>query len=151
MKKAIILAILVSFISVAGYVIAMDGMEGMSHGSEKKSDTFMHSDMTDGIHVEFQVMELAKMNMVDPDGKTHHVMASFTKDGEKITKAVGKIKIIAPSGREEIADLKDYGGGAFAANFNIDEKGKWGIICLFKDEEGKHTTKFWYGHQDMQH
>ncbi len=131
------------------YAVNSFAMQGMDHGSEQKGDTFVHEEMTDGIHAEFKVMELAAMNMVDPDGKTHHVMASFMKNDEKITKAVGKIKIISPSGKEETADLKDYGGGAFAANFNIDENGKWGIICLFKDEDGKHTVKFWYPHMKM--
>lgn len=84
-------------------------MEGMQHGSEKKGEAFVHSGMADDVHVEFQVMELASMNMVDPEGKTHHVMASFMKNDEKVTKAVGKIKVIAPSAKEQIADLKDYG------------------------------------------
>ena len=118
----------------------------MEHGSSQKGGTFKHAVMVDGIHTEFQVMELAGMNMTDPEGKTHHVMASFMKDGEKITKAVGKMKLISPSGKEQLADLKDFGSGVFAANFTIDEQGKWGVICLFKDMDGKHTVKFWYQH-----
>lgn len=118
----------------------------MEHGSSQEGGTFKHAVMVDGIHAEFQVMELAGMNMTDPEGRTHHVMASFMKDGEKITKAVGKVKLISPSGKEQLADLKDFGSGVFAANFTIDEQGKWGVICLFKDMDGKHTAKFWYQH-----
>lgn len=121
----------------------------MDHGSSNEGGTFKHAVMVDGIHAEFQVMDLASMKMTDPDGRTHHVMASFSKDNEKIAKAVGKVKMIAPSGKEQTADLKDFGSGVFAANFTIDEKGKWGVICLFKDGEGKHTAKFWYDHQMM--
>ena len=102
--------------------------------------------MVDGIHAEFQIMDLASMNMTDPEGRTHHVMVSFMKDEQKITQAVGKVKLIAPSGKEQLADLKDFGSGVFAVNFTIDEQGKWGVICLFKDTDGKHTVKFWYTH-----
>jgi hypothetical protein len=121
----------------------------MDHGSSHEGGTFKEMLMVDGIHAEFQVMELASMNMTDPEGNTHHVMATFMKDGEKIDKAVGKVKIISPSGKEQIADLKDFGSGVFAANFTIDEDGKWGVICLFKDADGKHTAKFWYQHGMM--
>ena len=121
----------------------------MDHGSSQEGGTFKHAVMVDGIHAEFQVMELASMNMTDPEGRTHHVMASFMKDNDKITKAVGKVKLISPSGKEQMADLKDFGSGVYAANFTIDEKGKWGVICLFKDGDGKHTAKFWYQHGMM--
>jgi hypothetical protein len=121
----------------------------MEHGSSHEGGIFKHTVMVDGIHAEFQVMDLASMKMTDPEGRTHHVMASFLKNDEKIGKAVGKIKLVAPSGKEQIATLKDFGSGIFAANFTIDENGKWGVICLFKDTEGKHTAKFWYKHMAM--
>ncbi len=121
----------------------------MDHGASMEGGTFKQAVMVDGIHAEFQIMELAAMQMTDPEGRTHHVMASFMKNNEKIDKAVGKVKLIAPSGKEQLADLKDFGSGVFAANFTIDEPGKWGVICLFKDAEGKHTVKFWYEHGMM--
>lgn len=154
-------ALLIAFISLAfaSHAMAMDNMDhgskdsvnhgsmdGMTHGSKSEGGNFTHSAMVDGIHSEFQVMSLASMNMKDPDGKTHHVMVTFKRGDDKITKAAGKVKLIAPSGKEQIAPLKDFGGGNFAANFTIDEQGKWGIICLFKDDAGKHTAKFWYPH-----
>ena len=123
--------------------------EGMQHGSMAMPDRFIHSEMIDDIHTEFQIMSLASMNMTDPDGKTHHVMVTFMRENTKIDTLVGRVKVIAPSGKEQLGDLKDYGGGNFAANFSFDEKGKWGVICLFKDDQGKHTVKFWYEHQDM--
>ena len=129
----------------------MEGMDHsqMDHGSSQEGGTFKHAVMVDGIHAEFQIMELASMNMSDPEGRTHHVMVSFKKDGQPITQAVGKVKLISPSGKEQLADLKDFGNGVFAANFTIDEQGKWGVICLFKDMDGKHTAKFWYQHGMM--
>jgi hypothetical protein len=124
-------------------------MSGMDHGNDKKGGEFVHKTMVDDLHSEFQVMDLASMNMKDPDGKTHHVMATFMRNNEKITMAVGKIKLISPSGKEQLAELKDFGNGIFAANFTIDEPGKWGVICLFKESESKHTVKFWYPHMSM--
>ena len=145
MKEILMIITLISF----SLSINATAMQGMDHGSKMDGGTFKHMAMVDGIHAEFQVMDLASMNMTDPDGKSHHVMATFSKDNKKITQAVGKIKLIAPSGKEQIETLKDYGNGVFAANFKIDEAGKWGIICLFKNSDGKHTAKFWYEHQKM--
>lgn len=125
---------------------AMQGHEGMQHGSSSMNGMFKHAAMVDGMHAEFEVMSLASMNMSDPQGRTHHVMATFSKDGRRLEKLAGKVKLIAPSGKEQVATLKDFGGGQFAANFTIDEPGKWGMICLFKDEAGKHVEKFWYDH-----
>ena len=145
MKKIGLLIVLSSLI-FAGSSAAMQGMD---HSSGTKDGTYTHSEMVDDLHTEFQVMDLASMHMKDPEGKTHHVMASFKRNNEKITKAVGKIKLIAPSGKEQLAEMKDYGSGVFAANFTIDEPGKWGIICLFKEGGGQHTVKFWYEHMAM--
>jgi len=151
MKKLITLLAAIFALICVNNVFAMSSEDHsqMNHGSSHDSGHFKHEAMVDGIHAEFQIMSLASMKMSDPEGKTHHVMASFMKDKTKIEKAVGKVKLIAPSGKEQITPLKNYGGGAFAANFNFDESGKWGVICLFKDDTGKHTVKFWYEHHKM--
>ena len=145
MKRIGLLIALLSLV-VTGNSLAMQGMQ---HGNESKDGSFVHSEMIEGMHVEFQVMDLASMNMTDPDGKTHHVMAKFMRGDQQITKAVGKVKLISPSGKEQIAPLQDFGSGVFAANFTIDEPGKWGVVCLFKEEGGQHTVKFWYPHMEM--
>lgn len=144
MKK---LGIVVALITLLYYSTGVSAMDGMTHGSHGENGNFKHAAMADDIHAEFQVMSLESMNMSDPDGKTHHVMATFMKEDAKVEKLVGKVKLIAPSGKEQTASLKDFGGGNFAANFTIDEPGKWGVICLFKDAAGKHTVKFWYPHK----
>lgn len=144
------LTLLISLLILAVYcdVFAMSGMDH-GQGHDKKDEHFSHSEMVDGLHAEFQVMDLASMNMKDPSGKTHHVMATFSRNNEKLMKVVGKVKLISPSGKEQLADLKDFGSGVFAANFTIDEPGKWGVVCLFKETKGKHTVKFWYSHMEM--
>ena len=139
---------LIAIINLTFFASAQ-AMQGMDHGSKHDGNSFEHSMMVDGIHAQFKVMDLASMNMSDPSGNTHHVMLTLTKDNEKITSAVGKVKLVAPSGKEQLSTLKDFGSGVFAANFKIDEPGKWGIICLFKDDSGKHTVKFWYDHLKM--
>lgn len=116
----------------------------MDHDSAQMEDMGKETVMVDGINAEFQVMELADMKMSDPKGHTHHVMVSFEKDGQKISDAYGKVKIIAPSGKEQISVLKNFGSGVYAANFTMDEKGKWGVICLFQAQDGQHIAKFWY-------
>ncbi len=127
----------------------MKGMQGMDHGSKKEGDAFSYTAMVDSIHAKFEIMDLASMNMKDPNGNTHHVMATFMKDNKNVTKLVGKVKLIAPSGKEQIGTFQDYGSGVFAANFKIDEPGKWGIISLFKESGNKHTVKFWYHNMKM--
>ncbi len=119
----------------------------MDHGSKDKDGKFVHTEMVNDIHAEFQVMDLASMNIKDPEGKTHHVMVTFLKNDKKIEKAVGKVKVISPSGKEQLGTLKDFGNGIFAVNFTFDEPGKWGLVCLFKEKNKTHTIKFWYPHK----
>ena len=134
MKRYLVLFALVSLI-FTGSAMAM---EGMDHGESAENGEFTYMAMAGDIHAEFKVMDLAGMNMKDPDGKTHHVMATFTRDGEKITEIVGKVKLVSPGNKEQIVNLQDYG-----------EPGKWGVICLFKDGDAKQTVKFWYPHMAM--
>ena len=122
----------------AGGAVAMD-----------MSETFSHRSQVDGIEAQFEVMSLASMNMTDPDGNTHHLMAQFKKDGKNITGLVGKVKIISPSKKSQVVNLDSYPGGNYAAKFVVAEMGDWGIICQFKDEAGVHTVKFWYPYHKM--
>ena len=64
----------------------------------------------------------------------------------QIKNSTGKIKVINPSGKEQTGSLKNY-NGVFAANFIFNEKGKYGVICMFKVDERKLLTKFWYPHE----
>ena len=153
-------AALIAALGLAGHAIAADAMD---HGSMDKPAAAMdktmdkdmnksgdmapmgttHTETVDGIAATFQVMTLASMNMKDAHGATHHVMVDFVKDGAKLTGLKGSIKLVAPSGKEQTAALTDY-SGTLAASFKVDEPGKWGVICLFKDGDAKHVAKFWY-------
>lgn len=107
--------------------------------------TFTHQETVEGVQAEFQVMTLASMNMNDPKGNTHHIMVKFAdvSSQKKIGNAIGKIKVISPTGKEQVESLQNY-SGILAANFTFDEKGKYGVICLFKVDGKKRLVKFWY-------
>ncbi len=111
------------------------------------ADTFTHQVVVEGVRTDFQVMSLASMNMKDPEGNTHHIMVKFfeASSQNQIRNAVGKIKVISPSGKERVESLKNY-SGVFAANFAFTEMGKYGVICLFKVNGQKRLVKFWYPH-----
>lgn len=145
MKKYFLLFAMFSLI----FVSPVMAMEGMDHGDSGKDGNFTHTAMAGDIHTEFKVMDLASMNIKDPEGNTHHVMVNFKRNGEKLTNITGKIKLVSPSKKDQVANLKNFGNGMFAANFTIDEPGKWGVICLFKDDSGQQTVKFWYPHMTM--
>ena len=120
---------------------------GGNTGSPAADGTFKHHASMDGIDADFQVMSLASMNMTSDKGETHHIMVNLSKaeNGTSIENTVGKIKVIGPDGKEQISMLKNY-SGILAANFTFKEPGKYGVICLVKNENKKHVFKFWYHH-----
>lgn len=123
------------------------GMDHSKSGHAGQDAHFKHTMMEGGLHSEFQVMSLASMNMKDTEGNTHHIMVKLARevDGEALKGVIGKIKVIAPSGTEQINTLKDY-GGILAANFTFKEQGKYGVICLVTAGDDKQAFKFWYLH-----
>ncbi len=114
-----------SFIFIASTCFAMQEMQhgdahmsgkenshaSMDHSSSTKSGPFKHAGMVDGIDATFQVMSLASMKMKDPDGKTHHIMVSFSHGNQKMKSVAGDIKAISPSGKEQIGKLISFSGG----------------------------------------
>ncbi|HHP7236621.1 MAG TPA: hypothetical protein ACFCUC_18470 [Desulfobacterales bacterium] len=146
--------IIASFLLALGAMFpTIDAHSQSSHGQhgdmqhQAPSGTFEHRETVEDIRTEFQVMSLASMNMTDPGGATHHVMVRFLeqKNDEPIADAIGKVKVIAPDGREQVETLQNY-NGTFAANFKIEQTGKYGVICLFKAKGKQHVVKFWYPH-----
>lgn len=125
--------------------MSASGHATMEHGVVE--GTFSHHAEVEGVRVAFEVMSLAAMNMSDPEGNTHHIMVKFFHENmdRQITNVVGRIKVINPSGQEQVTSLKNY-SGIFAANCTFKEKGKYGVICLFKVDGQKHLVKFWYPH-----
>ena len=139
--------------------MAMQGHDSHDSGgghdmkSDKKMDhtgmggTFKHTATEGGIDADFQVMSLASMNMTSDKGETHHIMVNLSRadGGTPIKNAVGKIKVVGPDGKEQVSTLKNY-SGVLAANFTFKEPGKYGVICLLKNEDKKQVFKFWYHH-----
>lgn len=156
MKKRLALFVMILVLSFGSLVIgaANHGDQNDSSGSKSATmehsqvgETFTHQEMVNGVRAEFQVMSLASMNMNDPEGNTHHIMVKFAdvSSQKKIGNVIGKIKVISPTGREQVESLQNY-SGILAANFTFDEKGKYGVICLFKVDGEKRLVKFWYPH-----
>ena len=125
----------------------MPGSKPGSMEHDQTGATFTYQEVVEGVQAEFQVMTLASMNMKDPEGKTHHIMVKLVdvSSQKQIANGVGKIKVTSPTGREQVESLQNY-GGILAANFTFDEKGNYGVICLFKVDGKKGLVKFWYAH-----
>lgn len=152
MKKIIALIFSIFLLNLTVAIAAEDTHSGhdmteMEETSNTKGEAFKHEAVVDGVRAEFQVMSLSSMNLSDDSGATHHVMAKFIDEAsnEQIQQAVGKIKVISPSKKEQIKDIENY-NGIFAANFMFMEKGKYGVICLIKVDGQKKLFKFWYPH-----
>ena len=163
MKKQIAMAAVLVFLSTGaaqamkehgsgGHGEVSKAKQPMNHGEMQHTPgspgDFTHIGSSEGIKAEFQVMSLERMNIKDPSGATHHVMVKITREGndDRVTDAVGKVKVISPSKKETVVDLTNY-SGTFAANFTADEQGMYGIICLLKTGEKKPVYKFWYSHK----
>lgn len=149
MTNKILITLILSLLMATSPILASEnhGTHDEKTGAQKPV-TFKHETVVDGIQAEFQIMSLSSMNMKDPDGATYHVMLKLfnKKTNQPIKQVVGKVKVIDPAGEEQIATLKDY-NGILAANFTFKETGKYGMICLFKENGKKHVVKFWYPHQ----
>ena len=155
MKKSLILLTVILVVGFAVFGWSMEEHEGHLSASEKTDskshdmkDTFKYEMVVEGIRAEFEVMSLASMGMTPQDGKTHHIMVKFFHNdmNHQVKEAIGKIKVIPPSGSDEIGTLENY-SGIFAANFSFEESGKYGVICLVKIDGKKYTYKFWYAHE----
>jgi hypothetical protein len=159
MKKRIFHIAVLMLVLMAAPAIAMKGHDNHGSGgghdmaSGKKmghtgmAGTFKHKASEGGIDAAFQVMSLASMNMASDKGETHHIMVNLSEadGGPAIKQAVGKIKVIAPDKTEQVSPLKNY-SGILAANFTFDQTGKYGVICLLKNQDKKQVFKFWYHH-----
>lgn len=153
MKKTSILIAMIVGLSINGWAMEnhnTHGKELQMTGEMKSNETmasFKQEAVSKGLRAEFEVMTLASMGMKSKDGATHHIMVKFMneKNHASVKKAKGKIKVISPSGKEEIIEMKDY-QGVFAANLTFKDSGKYGVICLVKVDGEKYIFKFWYPH-----
>ena len=166
MQTLLISAVIFALITMPAFAMKEHDSHGSDGGHDMTSDkpmdhsghgkaidhsgmggTFTHTATEGGIDAEFQVMSLASMNMTSDKGETHHIMVNLKEagSGEPIKEAVGKIKVIAPDKSEQVSPLKNY-SGILAANFTFEESGKYGVICLLKNQDQKQVFKFWYNH-----
>lgn len=130
-----------------------EGHGGMSSagtgtmGPASAPGTFTHQVVDQGVQAEFQIMSMASMNMKDAGGGTHHIMVKFVRQGtkEQIRDAVARVRVVSPSGKEEVETLKGD-GGMYAASFTFAEKGAYGVVCVFKVGDQQHLVKFSYPH-----
>lgn len=120
----------------------------MGSGHKDSSGNYKHVDKADGVQAAFQVMSLESMKMKDPDGKTHHIMVSLSKNSQKMKKAVGEIEVVSPAGKKQIGKLMHFGGGMYAANFTFDEPGDWSVTCNFTDQGTEYSKHFSYPHHN---
>ena len=157
-KGVVLILSLLFFVSSA---FAMKGSEHsghdmsdhkMDHGSMAKDHAdaspgvYKHTDKADGLNATFQVMSLASMNMKDPEGKTHHIMASFSRNDQKMKEVAGNIVVVSPTGKEQAGRLIHFGGGMYAVNFTFDEAGEWQVRCQIIDRDKEYTKEFKYPH-----
>lgn len=160
MKKLFLVALsAIAVLTLAGLSFAEDAMK-MDMKKDMKMDmpatekievdgyTVEHNLMTMTKHhnmMQNMKMDVSKMKM---DVKASHHLSlkiSDTKTGKSISNAIVKVKAINPdkSSQEQMAManemMNDYG-----CDLSMKEKGKYGIIVLFKTTDGSlHTIKYW--------
>ncbi|MDQ6995195.1 MAG: hypothetical protein Q9M18_06330 [Mariprofundaceae bacterium] len=124
---------------------AMENMPNMAHHDHTAMDMSHHTDMAtkpgvffvkkeiDGYTVTFHVM-VAKEGM--KQGGSHHLMIRIEQDGAIIKDAVINSKVFLPNKKTDSKMLMKMGDWYMAA-YNLNDKGKNGIMILFKTADGK--------------
>lgn len=129
---------------------SMAKMEGMKHQMdtlEAKADGF---DLSLDImtHKDYQkMMKAMKMDFMKPaSGTTHHIALSIRKDNKKIDDAAVNMKVVSPDGKEETQMLTYNPDMMFqyVGHFNMQKKGKYQVMILFKTGEEKHQGGVYY-------
>lgn len=111
-----------------------------------------HEEVIDGVKATYTVQTMADamkaMGMEMPEGvkDTHHLSVSFkdVKSGKSLTEGEVKVKIQGPDKKEVTKDMTGM-HGHFGADFQVSQKGKYGIMSKFMTKDGKiRRAKFWY-------
>jgi hypothetical protein len=122
----------------------------MDHGDHQGN--VAHEEVTDGVKATFKVMSMKEhlkaMNMNMPKGmkETHHLAVEFkdAKSGKALTEGEVKVKVQNPDKSSQTKDLMGM-QGHFGADFDLSQKGKYGVMCKFQLKDGKvRNSKFWY-------
>ena len=122
------------------------------HGGHPAMGGAAHEEVIDGVKATFNFQTMADamkaMGMEMPKGvkETHHISVSFkdVKSGKALTEGEVKIKVQNPDKSDQSKDLMGM-HGHFGADVVMTAKGKYGVMCKFKLQDGKvRNAKFWY-------
>ncbi len=128
-----------------------------SHGTGSTSTKIDTKEVVvEGVKVIFQIMKneehkkmLKEMKMkedIEP-GTTHNITVTLKdeKTQKEITDAQINMKVVDPKGKDQIKALKYEGEmKSYDAYFNLQEKGKYQVMILFKTGEQKRTAGIHY-------
>lgn len=148
-----------SFIMLIVTLLIFSSISSAQHGHRHDS-TPMKMDtrevLVEGIKVTFQIMNneehrkmLRDMKMkedVEP-GTTHNisVILKNEKTQKEITNAQISMKVVDPKGKGQIKTLKyEEMMKSYDAYFNLQEKGKYQVMILFKIGEKRGTAGIYY-------
>ncbi len=154
MKKVSVLiaAIFALAAPIASYAAdhGSHGGHDMGHGGNQGD--VAHEQVVDGVKATFKVMSMKEhmkaMGMELPKGmkETHHIAVEFkdAKSGKALTEGEVKVKVQNPDKTDQTKDLMAM-QGHFGADFDLSQKGKYGVMSKFLVKDGKtRQAKFWY-------
>ena len=150
--KKLVLAIAAILALSAPLAFAADHEGHDMHGGHPAMGGAAHEEVIDGVKATFNVQTMADamkaMGMEMPKGvkETHHISVAFkdVKTGKTLTEGEVKIKVQNPDKTDQSKDLMGM-HGHFGADVVMTAKGKYGVMCKFKLQDGKvRNAKFWY-------
>lgn len=152
--KKMILTVAAILALTAPVAIAADhgGHGGHDKGHGGHQGDIAHQEVVDGVKATFKIMSMKEhmkaMDMEMPKGmkETHHIAVEFkdAKSGKALTSGEVKVKLQNVDKSEQTKDLIGM-QGHFGADFDLSQKGKYGVMCKFQLKDGKtRSAKFWY-------
>jgi len=150
---SLLMTAIVSLMILAPLSLAQH-MHGPTKGEPMKMDS--KEVLVEGVKVVFQIMVnkehkkmLADMKMEEtPEAGTTHnitVLLFDEKSQREITDAVVRMKVVDPSGKEQIKTLKaEKAMKSQDAYFNLPEKGRYQVMILFNIGNQKRTAGIYY-------
>ncbi len=152
-KNTVIIAAALALAAPLGALGMEHSKMKMDHGAHgAHMGNVAHEEVIDGVKATFiiqpmaEAMKAMKMEMPKDMKETHHIHVEFkdVKTGKALIEGDVKVKVQNP---DKTGLTKDLMGmqGHFGADFNMSQKGKYGVICKFLLNDGKvRSAKFWY-------
>lgn len=152
-KQLLFFAVILTFAGAVPLCAAeKDHMgHGMNWGNHKPGNAD-HQKVVDGIKTTINIMTIkeamegAGMNMPEGGKETHHISVSFNdmKTGKPVEKGEVMVELQYPDKTEQSKDLPAM-HGHFGADFDMQAKGIYGVMCRFRLPDGKiRSTSFSY-------